>query len=63
MCLTKLQNAMHRETSNMIEVILFGLSAAMAGGCLHGILNKDGAAIEAVGFITAVSMCLLILIS
>jgi hypothetical protein len=47
----------------MTEVIVFTVCAAMAGGCLHGLLNRKGDVVEAFGLLISVALCLLILVN
>lgn len=46
----------------MVEVVVFTVCAAMAGGCLHGLLNRKGDMVEAFGLLTSVLICLHILL-
>lgn len=45
----------------MVEVVVFTVCAAMAGGCLHGLLNHKGGMFEASGLLISVLICLHIL--
>ena len=46
----------------MVEVLVFIVCAAMAGGCLHGLINRKGDMMEAFGLLTSVLICLHILL-
>lgn len=45
----------------MVEVVVFTVCAAMAGGCLHGLLNRKGGMFEAFGLLISYMICLHIL--